>query len=472
MRRGVLESRVWKRKINFFLLAIPLVLFNEQLGLSDWISEHLGVPGGPVLLVIAALGLIPLAGFVESAVEELAELLGPFVGGLLHTTFSNVAELSIALSVLLTFRAPEGPEIVLSSIAGVIIRNSLLFLGVATFLGCLKNGSMKFNAEHAGEYATVFALAVIGLSLPTVAALIQGAPSGGGEGVAHIASALTAATPGEGGPGELVVYGIPLGTALAVVLLVSYLAYVMFAVFRVRDGRSRPRRPTAAFGPALALAQQDTQALFDPEREQAEARNRAEEEERRLHPRAQQARARRRAAAEERARSGKPPSLLERSKALRGVLAAIVLALATAGVFALSEQFAHAAEDFSSSAALGPGFGFFFGLIVIPIVGGVVELYGTVGSARERHMEIVMALTAGATIQMILFVVPVLVLVGAIMNHPLDLVFKPIEIIIFGASTFAFMLLSRDGESSIMEGVQLITLWTLLAITALALPPG
>jgi Ca2+:H+ antiporter len=471
-----LESRVWKRKINFFLLAIPIVLLNTQLGIGDWISEHLGIPGEPVMLVIAALGLIPLAGFVESAVEELAELLGPFIGGLLHTTFSNIAELSIALSVLLTFAAPEGPEIVLSSVAGVIIRNSLLFLGVATFLGCLKNGSMKFNAEHAGEYATVFALAVIGLSLPTVAALIQGASSGGGGGEgaeAHIASALATALPHEGRPGELLVYGIPLGTALAVVLLVSYIAYVMFAVFRVRNGR--PRHRIAALGPAIALAQQDTQALFDPERQQAEERIRKEEEEeeeRRLHPRAQQARARRRAAAEERARSGKPPSLLERSKALRGILAAMILALATAGVFALSEQFAHAAEEFSSSAALGPGFGFFFGLIVIPIVGGVVELYGTVGSAREKHMEIVMALTAGATIQMILFVVPILVLVGAYMNHPLDLVFKPIEIIIFGASTFAFMLLSRDGESSILEGVQLMTLWLLLAVTAFALPPG
>jgi Ca2+:H+ antiporter len=467
-----LESRVWKRKINLFLLAIPIILLSEQLHLNEWISEHLGIPGEPVMLVIAALGLIPLAGFVESAVEELAELLGPFIGGLLHTTFSNIAELSIALFILLTFDAPEGPEIVLSSVAGVIIRNSLLFLGVATFLGCLKNGSMKFNAEHAGEYATVFALAVIGLSLPTVAALIQGASSGGGDGAeAHVASALAAATPHEGGPGELLVYGIPLGTALAVVLLVSYVAYVMFAVFRVRNGR--PRRRIAALGPAIALAQQDTQALFDPEREQAEERIRAEEEEeRQLHPRAQQARARRRAAAEERARSGKAPSVLERSKALRGILAALILALATAGVFSLSEQFATAAEEFSKNAALGPGFGFFFGLIVIPIVGGVVELYGTVGSAREKHMEIVMALTAGATIQMILFVVPILVLVGAAMGHPLDLVFKPIEIIIFGASTFAFMLLSRDGESSILEGVQLMTLWLLLAVTAFALPPG
>src|SRR5262249_51149503 len=178
----------------------------------------------------------------------------------------------------------------------------------------------------------------------------------------------------------------------------------------------RPRtRRSAALGPAIALAQQDTQALFDPEREQAEARQRQEEEEeeRKLHPRAQQARARRRAAAEERARSGKPPSLLERSKALRGILAAIILGLATAGVFALSEQFAHAAEDFSKSEALGPGFGFFFGLIIIPIVGGVVELYGTVGSAREKHMEIVMALTAGATIPKILFVLPLLGLLGA-----------------------------------------------------------
>ncbi|HEY7093113.1 MAG TPA: hypothetical protein VH393_08045, partial [Ktedonobacterales bacterium] len=96
-----MESRVWKRKINFFLLAIPIILLSEQLHLNEWISEHLGIPGEPVMLVIAALGLIPLAGFVESAVEELAELLGPFIGGLLHTTFSNIAELSIALSVLL-----------------------------------------------------------------------------------------------------------------------------------------------------------------------------------------------------------------------------------------------------------------------------------------------------------------------------------------------------------------------------------
>ena len=95
-------------------------------------------------------------------------MLGPFVGGLLHTTFGNVAELTIALAVSLSFTTNGGEVIVEGSIAGVIIRNSLLFLGLSTLLGCFRNGHMKFDAENASEYSTVFALAVVGLSIPTI----------------------------------------------------------------------------------------------------------------------------------------------------------------------------------------------------------------------------------------------------------------------------------------------------------------
>ena len=130
------------------------------------------------MFLCAALSLIPLAGFLESAVEELAELLGEFLGGLLHTTASNVAELALALSVLTSFAGSRGSEIVLSSVAGVIVRNALLFLGIATLLGCWRNGKMRFSPEAAGEYSTVFALAVIGLSLPTLASFVVGASAG------------------------------------------------------------------------------------------------------------------------------------------------------------------------------------------------------------------------------------------------------------------------------------------------------
>lgn len=465
-----METSIWKRKINIFLLALPVVLLHREIGFDGLIEETFHLSPEPFLFVLAALALIPLAGFVESAVEELAELLGPFVGGLLHTTFTNVAELSIALSILLAFPPGKGSEIVLSSIAGVIIRNSLLFLGVATLSGCWKNGKMRFNAENAGEYSTVFALAVIGLSLPTLIAFILPAAESGAS-AAHtdaLAAAVTPHAASEGG--ELLLFGaIPFSGVLAVVLLVSYLAYVAFAVFRFRAGhslggargRQQAGEESSAFGPALALANQpDTQALFETERAQAEQR---------LHPKSQRAQERKRGA-EGGAEEGEKDEDSTLAKVLRGLIAALILGLTTAGVFAMSEVFAHAAEELSANGPLH-NYEFFLGLIVIPIVSGVVELYGSTGAARANRIELVMAITAGATIQMILLVVPVLVLVGLWFAHPLDLVFRPIEVIIFGATTFVFMLLSRDGESSILEGVQLVALWTLLGVTAFFLPP-
>jgi len=473
---GTVEASVWKRKVNFFLLAIPVVLFHDRLGIDQEFA----------LVALAALALIPLAGFIESAVEELAELLGPFIGGLLHTTFGNTAELFISLSVLLTFPLGQGVDIVLTSIAGVVIRNSLLFLGLATFLGCWRNGRMKFDGENAGEYSTVFALAVIGLSLPTIASFI--AAGGASGGAPEATTQVAGATGGTAAPAELILPGhVELSTALAVVLLVSYLSYVLFAVFRFRAGKDLSRKGRrgrrGAFDPALALAEQpDTQALFSEEREQAEGR--LEDMDAHLHPKLRQARERRarhkqhgHGAAHAGAHGGhaggeEQEGVLERSKGLRGALALLILAVSITGVVAMSEQFAHAAEGLVGKDGPLNAYEFFFALVIIPVVGGVVELYGTTGSARANRMELVMATTAGATIQMILLVVPVIVLVGAIYQHPLDLVFKPLEIIIFGAATFTFMLLSRDGESSILEGVQLIALWCLLALTALFLPPA
>ncbi|HEX6819167.1 MAG TPA: hypothetical protein VF120_12390 [Ktedonobacterales bacterium] len=496
-----MEPNVWTRKVNLFLLCIPLVVFAGRIGLDN---EFL-------LAVFAGLALIPLAGFTESAVEELAELLGPFGGGLLHTTFGNLAELLLAVSVLLTFPVGSGAEVVEGSIAGVIIRNSLLFLGLGTFLGCWKNGRMRFNAERAGEYTTIFALAVIGLSLPTLAYYI------------NQASAAESTCPARIGDLELFCQ-LPLSTALAVVLLISYCAYVLFAVFRVRDrqrlGPAAPQLP-AVFDPVAALAgQSDQQALFSEEREHAEEREEIEDEvedpDSALHPKLARSRALRQARKAERIKRAREAraaqvsaqvahqehtrtvhesqhaihehasahtevgteegeegeSFFERAKPLRALVAVIILAAAVLGVFAMSETFAHGAEAFIASNASLEHFDFFFGLIVIPVVGGLVELYGTTGSARANRMELVMAVTAGATIQMILLMVPVLVIVGTVANRPLDLVFKPVEVIVFGATTFAFMLLSRDGESTILEGVQLVALWTLLAVTALFLPPA
>jgi Ca2+:H+ antiporter len=472
-----LEGVVITRKINILLLAIPLVLFSGQIQALIQTFTGLAISDGiryGIIFALAALALIPLAGFVESAVEELAELLGPFVGGLLHTTFGNVAELTIALAVLLSFVKSGGAEIVEGSIAGVIIRNSLLFLGLSTLLGCFRNGHMKFNAENASEYSTVFALAVVGLSIPTI---VKSLPLG-------------ASTVG----GNLVLPDkIPLPGFLAVVLVASYLAYIGFAVFRLGEGynlvekrklkrverqklrqaksRSFQQRLEALEQPFPIAAQPDTQALFAQERLSAEQRLHEDQSQavssgrgngRRIYAKAGLIEEKRR----KRVEKG-TGGILTGRPVLRGLVALLVLAVATAGVAAMSEGFAHSTEELIKLNGALKDYDVFLGLILIPVLAGVVELYGSVGAARENRMEVTMAVTAGASIQMILLVVPVVVLVGLFTGHPLDLVFNPIEVIIFGASTFIFMLLSRDGESTWLEGVQLCSFWALVAVAAI-----
>jgi len=480
---AALTGSIIKRKINLLLLVIPLVLFKAQLlaqlkgPLEGLLGENVELARNLAVFVLAAAALIPLAGFVESAVEELAELLGPFVGGLLHTTFGNVAELTIALSVLLSFAGSGGSEIVLGSIAGVIIRNSLLFLGISTLFGAWRNGRMKFDAENASEYTTVFALAVIGLSLPTIASLVLSSGGEGGEGAA--------AGGGESIHTLFLPKHIPFVGLLAVVLLLSYLAYIGFAVFRLGEGynlveqriqrrlhrqRAREERRRQRAGLPL-VAQPDTQALFAEERETAERRLEGLEtggqQPGRVYARAGMLEHKRRIR-EERGERG----LFHAHPVLRFLVALLVLGIATAGVAAMSESFAKSVEEVFSANPDLQRFEFFLGLILIPVLAGLVELYGSVGAARENRIEITMAVTAGATIQMILLIVPVLVLVGLVSGHPLDLVFQPLHIIIFGASTFIFMLLARDGESTWLEGAQLCTLWSLVAVIALFLPPG
>lgn len=455
----------------------------------------LGLDEGLLLLVLAALTLIPLSSFLESAVEELEELFGQFIGGLLHTTFGNAAELAIALTLLLSPSADKNSsQIVLSSVAGVVIRNSLLILGVATIAGAFKNGRMKFSPENAGEYSSFFALAVTGLCLPTVAFFVAKANDPAFD------------------PADLKVFGqYSISLCVGLALLVAYIAYILFAVFKVRAGenlvelaqarRAAKLRQKGQAGTQASLAGMGVnpfdappgvEALFSDERQQAEselaaragqamnaasalesapkksAKTRYAEEKRKARKLESAARAAERGIEDA---EGEAEGFLHRHKWLRIVLALVILGLAAAGVVFMSEAFAGSVE------VIGQHYenyvnGFFLGLILIPVVGGAVELFGATGMARRNLIEITMGVTAGASIQMVTVVVPILVIVGYLTNHPLLLNFNPLEVIIFVAGSFLFMLLSRDGEATILEGIQLCSLWALLAAAAFFLPPS
>src|SRR3954464_11238820 len=93
------------------------------------------------LFVLSALAIIPIAGWMGHATEQLAHRMGEGIGGLLNASFGNAAELIIALMAL---RAGE-IEVVKASITGPIIGNLLLVLGVSIVAGGFKYKRQTFN---------------------------------------------------------------------------------------------------------------------------------------------------------------------------------------------------------------------------------------------------------------------------------------------------------------------------------------
>jgi len=114
------------------------------------------------LFVAASVALIPAAGLIGEATEELANRSGPTLGGFLNATFGNAAELIIAVVAL---RAGH-VEVVKASITGSIIGNLLLVFGASCFVGGLRHGTQRFNRTAAGSATVMLALAVSALVMP------------------------------------------------------------------------------------------------------------------------------------------------------------------------------------------------------------------------------------------------------------------------------------------------------------------
>ena len=117
----------------------------------------------PLVFVISALSLVPLAGFLGRATEQVALYTGPRLGGLLNATFGNAAELIITIVAL---RAGLTTT-VKATLAGSILGNVLFVLGASILFGGLKFGTQRFDRIDATAACTMLALAVVSLLIPS-----------------------------------------------------------------------------------------------------------------------------------------------------------------------------------------------------------------------------------------------------------------------------------------------------------------
>ena len=144
----------------------------------------------------------------------------------------------------------------------------------------------------------------------------------------------------------------------------------------------------------------------------------------------------------------------------------LVLGGAVVGTAVASEMLVHGIESVSKTLGLSH---FFLGLIVIPLVGNVAEHYSAIEFASRNRMELALSIAANSSTQIAVFVAPLLVLIS-LLFHPMDLIFQPIEVITLFASTSIFAYISLDGETNWLEGVQLLALYLIAAVSFFFLP--
>jgi len=356
--------------LDLLLLAVPIAIALRYV--PAWRNETL-------LFVVAAIAIVPLAGWMGRATEQLAARSGSGIGGFLNATFGNAAELIISLVAL----SKGLTGVVKASLTGSIIGNLLLVLGAAILVGGIRHPKQTFNQTAARVSATSLGLAAIALIIPT------------------IFHSTAAARPG----GWTLAAEERLSLPIVIVLLVTYFFLLLFNLFTHRD-------------------------LFagDPSSHKL---------------------------------ATDPWPLWQSITALAG---------ATVLVAVLSEFLVGSIESARHALGLTETF---VGVIVIAFVGNAAEHSTAVWAAWKNKMDLSLGIAAGSSLQIALFVTPVLVLASYGFGAPMTLEFSLPEIVSIGLAIWIFSQIAGDGESNWLEGVQLLAVYVIIGVLFFFLPaPG
>lgn len=145
----------------------------------------------------------------------------------------------------------------------------------------------------------------------------------------------------------------------------------------------------------------------------------------------------------------------------------IVLAISTLGIVWLSELLVGAIESVVVSFGISE---FFLGIILIPLVGNVAEHLVAVTTAIRNQMDLSVEIAISSSLQIALFVAPLLVFLSLLMGNPLTLIFNSFELIALGAGVIITALVSADGESNWFEGTALLAVYIILSLAFFLMP--
>lgn len=149
---------------------------------------------------------------------------------------------------------------------------------------------------------------------------------------------------------------------------------------------------------------------------------------------------------------------------------AIVLLVVSTGLVALCAEFLISSiEEVTESSTIGETF---IGLIVLPIVGNAAEHITSITVALKNKMDLAIGVAIGSSIQIALFITPLVVMLGWIMDKEMSLYFTLFETVCLFVSAFIVNFLVLDGRSNYMEGALLCAVYVIIGVVAFFYPEG
>ena len=350
--------------LNWLLIFVPITLAAKfGLHLSDG-----------MVFIFCCIGIIPLAAVLGDATEQISFYTGPKLGGFLNATMGNGPELLIS-----GFAVKAGLfSLVLASLAGSILGNILLVMGMSIMVGGIRYKFLPFNKNITQNNFTLLSFAIFSISIPFAFKLVNGGDSP-----------------------SLSTFSL----AMAVIMVSLYILGLVFSLITHRDIFDEPVRNDMF---------KDMDIEDEPEEETPE---------------------------------------WSFKKSL------FVMVLCTIFVAIMSEILVATVEGAAIQLGLSEAF---IGIILIPILGNVAEHASSIMMAYKGKLNISIEIAIGSSMQIAVFVTPLIVILSAIFGNTMEYVYTPMELLGIIISIMIAGVIFSDNKVNWFEGAQLTAAYALL----------
>ncbi|KAG8834148.1 hypothetical protein FRC18_002525 [Serendipita sp. 400] len=403
--------------INVMLLLLPVA----------W-AVHFSHQSETIVFTFSFLSIIPLAALLGFATEELANYTGPTVGGLFNATFGNAVELIISILALVKGQL----RIVQAAMLGSILSNCLLVLGMCFLAGGLRFHEQGYGVRIAQQQISLLSLAVFSISIPA----------------AFTSSARVLQDK------EI----LAISRATSIILLVCYIAFLVFQLWThsyLYTLESSKRHAAATFqaGDSDSIAPPVGQSVFrvssifshsssDSDSRSPSTDNIASPITLTTH-------------------QAPPPEHEEEVPQLTAKFAFVLLVIVTVLTGLTAEFLVDSIAGLISKTRVTEEF---VALILLPLVGNAAEHVTAVTVSVRNKLDLALAVAVGSSIQIALFVLPFLVILGWWIGQPLSLNFDTFEAVVVVLSVVVVNFAISDGRTNWLEGFVLMATYVLIGV--------